>query len=125
MIAKPVLQPGPNHPITVEPSSDHIVVARNGQVIADTREALLLREADYPPVPYIPAKDVDFAALERTDHETYCPFKGESGYYSIRVGDDVAENAVWTYAAPYDAVGEIKDHLAFYPDKVDVAVEPA
>lgn len=72
---------------------------------------------------YIPRADVDFGLLERTDHSTYCPFKGDASYYSIRTGDGVAENAVWTYEAPHDAVAEIKDHVAFYPTKVDAIEE--
>jgi uncharacterized protein (DUF427 family) len=97
-----------------------------GRVIADTRDAVTLREASYPPVQYIPLKDVDVSLLERTDHTTYCPYKGESGYYSIPVGGERAVNAVWTYEAPYPAVADIKDHVAFYPDRVDsISEEPA
>ncbi len=125
MTDKPVLQPGPDHPITVAPNPARVVVTVAGRVIADSTDALELREADYPPAQYIPRKDVDFAALERTDHQTYCPFKGESAYYTITTDDGVAENAVWTYEAPYDAVAAIKDHLAFYPTKAEVSVGPA
>jgi uncharacterized protein (DUF427 family) len=57
--------------------------------------------------------------LERTDHATYCPYKGECSYFSIPSGGDRATNAVWTYEAPYEAVSPIKDHLAFYSDRVD------
>ena len=125
MTDKPVLQPGPDHPITVAPTSSRIVVSLGGRVIADSVDALELREADYPPVHYVPRKDVDLTALARTEHESYCPFKGDSAYYSITTDDGVAENAVWTYEAPYDAVAPIKDHLAFYPSKVELTVEPA
>ncbi len=124
MSDKPVLQPGPDHPITVEPNSARVVVTVNGQVIADSTRAIVLREADYPPVQYVPREDVDFAALQRTEHETYCPFKGDGAYYSIRVGDHVAENAVWTYERPYDAVAMIKDHVAFYSNVADVRERP-
>jgi uncharacterized protein (DUF427 family) len=119
---KPVLQPGPDHPITVTPNPARVVVRVGDRVLADTTDALELREANYPPVQYVPRKDVDLDALERTDHLTYCPYKGESAYYSITAGEGAAENAVWTYEAPYDAVAPIKDHLAFYPAKVDVSV---
>jgi uncharacterized protein (DUF427 family) len=124
MTGKQVLTPGVDHPITVEANPRRVVASMGGKVIADTRDALVLREAAYPPVQYIPRKDVDFSVLERTDHATYCPYKGDSAYYSIRVGENLAANAVWTYEAPYDAVAEIKDHVAFYPDKVDVVEEP-
>ena len=102
-----------------------MVVTLNGRVIADTRHALTLREASYPAVHYIPRKDVDMTQLERTDHSTYCPYKGDCAYYSIPVGGERAQNAVWTYEAPYEAVAEIKDHLAFYRDRVDGIEERA
>ena len=57
--------------------------------------------------------------LSRTDRTSYCPYKGDAGYFSIPAGGDRSTNAVWTYEAPYDAVAAIKDHLAFYPDRVD------
>ncbi len=123
--AKPVLQPGPDHPITVTPSPARVVVRVGGTVVADTSAALELREAGYPPVYYIPRDAVDPAVLERTEHETYCPYKGDSAYYSLHVGDVDAENVVWTYEAPYAAVAAIKDHLAFYPTVAEVEVRPA
>ena len=119
MPEKKVLVPGPDHPITVEPTKAHVVVKAGGRVVADSRNALTLQEASYPAVQYIPREDVDFSVLERTSHETYCPYKGESAYYSLNVGDVKAENAIWTYEAPYDAVSPIKDHVAFYPNVVD------
>jgi uncharacterized protein (DUF427 family) len=115
--------PGPDHPITIAPSTSRVVVTVAGRVIADSREALTLREADYPPVHYIPRSDVDMSLLERTDHATYCPYKGDCAYYSIPVGGTRSTNAIWTYEAPYSAVAEIKDHLAFYPDRVDAIEE--
>jgi uncharacterized protein (DUF427 family) len=126
MAEKRVLIPGPDHPITVEANPGRVVVSLAGHVLADSTDALGLREASYPVAYYIPRKDVDFSVLERTDHTTYCPYKGESAYYSIRVGDKLAENAVWTYETPYDSVAEIKDHVAFYPDRVDsIEAHPA
>jgi uncharacterized protein (DUF427 family) len=125
MTEKPVMIPGSDHPITVEPTPGKVVVTFAGHVIADTASALTLRESTYPAVQYIPRDDVDLAALEPSDHQTYCPFKGDAGYFSIRVGDSRAENAVWTYEAPYDAVSQIKDHVAFYPDRVVIEETPA
>jgi uncharacterized protein (DUF427 family) len=119
MVRKPVLTPGPKHPITVEKNPDRVVVTVGGRVVADSQDALVLREADYPPVQYIPRKDVDLTQLERTRHHSYCPFKGEASYYSISPGGERSVNAVWTYEAPHAAVAEIQDHLAFYPDRVD------
>jgi len=120
---KPIKVPGPDHPITVERNPNRVVVSVAGRVVADTRDALTLREATYPAVQYIPRKDVDMALLARTDHATYCPYKGECGYFSIPLGGGRSVNAVWSYEAPYEAVGAIKDHLAFYPDRVDAIEE--
>jgi uncharacterized protein (DUF427 family) len=119
MSHKPVKVPGPHHPISVEKNPARVVVTVAGRVIADTREALTLREATYPPVQYIPREDADLTQLERTDHESWCPFKGDASYYSINSGGKRSVNAVWTYEAPHAAVAEIKNHLAFYPDRVD------
>ena len=119
MSDKPVKIPGPDHPITVQKNPDRVVVKVAGQVIADSRDALSLQEASYPAVQYIPRKDVDMTALERTAHESYCPYKGEASYYSVIPGGEKTVNAVWTYESPYDAVADITDHVAFYPDRVD------
>ncbi len=119
MTERTIKIPGPDHPITIEPNQGRVIVTLGGRVIADTREALTLREASYPPVQYIPRKDVDMAALTRSDTATYCPYKGEAAYFSIPAGGERSVDAIWTYEAPYDAVAEIKDHLAFYPDRID------
>lgn len=111
--------PGPDHPITIEHNAKRVVIRVAGTVIADTSNALTLREANYPPVQYIPRRDVMMSMLERTDHATYCPYKGECSYYSIPAGGERTINAVWTYEKPYDAVTDIADYLAFYPNRVD------
>ena len=123
MAAKSKRIPGPDHPITIDGNPVRVVVSVAGRVIADTRHALVLREASYPPVQYIPRKDVDMSLLERTEHATHCPYKGDAAYYSIPSGAARGVNAVWTYETPYAAVTAIKDHLAFYPDRVDQKVE--
>ena len=119
MAEKPVLQPGPDHPITVTPSTDHIVVTVAGKVVADTRRALALQESTYPVVQYIPMEDVDQSLLESTDTSSYCPYKGDASYYSVPVGGAKSVDAIWVYEQPHDAVAEIKNHVAFYPDRVD------
>ena len=119
MAEKIVKIPGPDHPITVGKNPDRVVVRLGDQLIADTRDALSLQEASYPAVQYIPRKDVDFTVLERTDHGTYCPYKGDASYYSVLPAAADGVNAVWTYEQPYDEMLAIKDLLAFYPDKVD------
>jgi uncharacterized protein (DUF427 family) len=111
--------PGPDHPISIDPNPSRVVVTVGGKVIADTRNALTLREASYPAVQYIPRRDVDMAALMRSKHTTYCPYKGDASYYSIPAGGDRSIDAVWTYEAPFEAMAQIKDYVAFYPDRVD------
>ncbi len=118
-MSRPVKLPGPDHPITVEPSPAHVVVRRDGATIADSTATLVLREADYPPVHYIPPADVDRSALTDSDTTTYCPFKGEAAYVSTPDQADVA----WYYPAPHDAVAPIADHLAFYTDRVELTVQ--
>ena len=123
MTAKPIKLPSAEHPITVEANPKRVVVTVAGRVIADSRHAMTLREAAYPAAQYIPRGDVDMTLLQRTDQATYCPYKGDCAYYSIPMGGARSANAVWTYEAPYAAVGAIKDHLAFYPDRVDAIEE--
>ena len=122
-LAKPIKIPGPDHPIAIERNPNRVVVKVAGRVVADTSEALTLREATYPAVQYVPRKDVNMMFLERTEHATYCPYKGDCAYFSIPLGGDRSTNAVWTYEAPYEAVSPVKDHLAFYPDRVDAIEE--
>jgi uncharacterized protein (DUF427 family) len=115
--------PGPDHPISITPNPARVLVRVAGTLIADTRAALILQEASYPGVQYIPRKDVDMNLLQRTQHSTYCPYKGDCSYYSIPIGGDKAVNAVWTYESPYPAVQQIKDYVAFYPNRVEAIEE--
>jgi len=117
--------PGPDHPISIAPNPRRVRVVFNGRVVADTRAALTLAEASLPPVQYIPRADADMALFARTAHATYCPYKGEAAYFSLNVDGRTAENAVWTYETPYPAMAKIKDHLAFYPRRVDRIEESA
>ena len=119
MSEKPIKIPGPDHPITIEEKQAHVTVSVAGKVIADTREALSLKEASYPAVVYVPRKDVDMSLLEKTSHTTYCPYKGECSYYSISAGGERSVNTIWTYESPYPSVGRIKDYMAFYPDRIN------
>jgi len=111
--------PGPDHPITIAKNANRVRVMFAGRTVADTRHALTLKEASYKPVFYIPRSDADMSLLQRTDNRTHCPYKGDASYFSIFADGRDAENAVWSYEQPFAAVGEIKDHLAFYPDRVD------
>ena len=115
--------PGPDHPISIQHNPARVVVSVAGRVIADTRNSLTLREADYPLVQYIPREDVDLTQLERTDHATYCPYKGDCSYYSVPAGGRKSVNAVWAYEDPFPAVAQIRGHVAFYLDRVDEITE--
>ena len=123
MTTKAIKVPGPDHPIMIAENPARVVVSVAGHVIADTRNALMLREADYPPVQYISREDVDLSQLERTEHATYCPYKGDCNYYSVPAGGEKSVNAVWTYEDPYPAVAQIREHVAFYPDRVEEIAE--
>lgn len=111
--------PGLDHPITITPESRRVTVTIGEIVIADSARALSLKEASYPAVLYIPRDDVRMDQLERTEHATYCPYKGDCAYYSIRSGGARSENAVWTYEHPFPAAAALASYLAFYPDRVD------
>ena len=119
MDAKQMKIPGPDHPISIVANPSRVAIIVGGMTVADTRSALTLREASYSPVEYIPRRDVDMSALVRSDHKSYCPYKGDASYFSIPGGGQRSVNAVWTYEAPFEAMTQIKDFLAFYPDRVD------
>jgi uncharacterized protein (DUF427 family) len=123
MNGKQVTLPGPDHPISIQRNPARVVVSVAGRVVADTRNALTLREAAYPPVQYIPREDVDFSQLQRTDHVTYCSYKGDCNYYSVPAGGKKSVNAVWSYEHPFPAVVQITGHVAFYPERVDEITE--
>ena len=117
------LIPDEHHPITITPTAGRVRVLAGDTVVADSTSALTLQEATYPPVQYVPLADVDPAVLARTGTTTHCPFKGDASYYSLETPGGTLVDAAWFYDAPYDAVGEIQGHLAFYPTKVSVTVE--
>lgn len=114
--------PGSHHQITIDPSTDRVVVRSGETTIAESTSTLVLREANYPPVRYIPLADVDRSLLTPSDLTTYCPYKGDASYYSISAGQEHGTDAVWFYDQPYPAVAQIKDHVAFYPDRVEITV---
>ncbi|MGJ0117761.1 DUF427 domain-containing protein [Williamsia sp. MIQD14] len=121
-MARTPLVPGPDHPITVTPTGQRVTVSVDGRQIAASDAALTLREASYPPVQYIPIADVDPAVLRASDAHTYCPYKGEASYYDLVVDGTEQADTVWVYPRPHDAVADIVDHVAFYPDRVDISV---
>lgn len=123
MTQRPVLTPTVDYPITITPTGRRVTVRVAGQIVADTDHALTLQEATRPPVYYLPLADVVSGSLTRTETTSYCPFKGDAGYYSITTatGDTIAD-AVWTYEQPFPAVAAIAGHVAFYPEKAEISV---
>jgi uncharacterized protein (DUF427 family) len=111
--------PGPDHPITITPNAKRVRVTIGGQIVADTTHALSLKEASYPAVLYIPRADAKMDLFTKTANSTHCPYKGDASYYSVNAGGKTAENAVWSYETPFPAMAEIKEYLAFYPNRVD------
>jgi uncharacterized protein (DUF427 family) len=124
MSSRPVRIPGPDHPITVQPAGGRVVVCDGDRVIADTRHALTLKESTYPAVFYIPREDADMASLRKTEHHSWCPYKGEASYFSLPGNEERAINAIWSYEEPSGAVPSIREHLAFYPERVRIEFTP-
>ena len=116
---KEIRIPGLDHPITISPAEGKVRVTVAGRIVAESAQALRLEEKGYPPVYYLPRNDANMSLLVRTTHYSYCPYKGDCTYYSIPIGGSKSEYAVWTYEKPYEAVADIKEHLAFYPSRVD------
>jgi len=116
--------PGPDHPITITPNPKRVRVSVGGLVIADTTQALTLKEASYPAVQYVPRKDANQALIARSDRVTYCPYKGDAHYFSVVADGKTIENSIWTYETPYPAMADIAGYLAFYPDRVKIEEVP-
>jgi uncharacterized protein (DUF427 family) len=118
--------PGPDHPITITPNPRRVRVEVNGHVIADSAKALTLQEATYPAVQYLPRKDIEMGYFGKTEHHTNCPYKGEASYFTLTLDGEILENVAWSYEAPYPAMEQIGEHLAFYTNRVRVyEVDPS
>jgi len=109
----------PGYDVHFEACPRRLRVMFNGEVVADTTRGQYLRESKHLPVYYFPLEDVRRDLLVATDQSTHCPFKGDAAYWTVKVGNREAENAVWTYPTPYDEVAEIKDYVSFYWDRMD------
>jgi uncharacterized protein (DUF427 family) len=116
---KEIKIPGPDHPITISPAEGKVRVTVAGRIVAESTQALRLEEKGYPPLYYLPRSDAEMSLLLRTTHYTYCPYKGDCTYLSIPIGGEKSKYEVWTYEKPYEAVVDIKEHLAFYPTRAD------
>ena len=106
--------PQRGHVLYFEDSPKRVWVMFNGETVADSRRVKLLHETGYLPVYYFPEEDASTDLLEESDHTTYCPFKGDASYRSVRVGDRVAENPAWSYPKPIDSAPPLAGDLAFY-----------
>lgn len=125
-MTRTVKVPDATHPITIRPTGARVTVRVRGTVVAETDGALSLSEASYPAVQYIPLADIDQSLLERTATQSYCPYKGDASYYTLKTPDGGTEtDLIWTYEHPYPPVAEIVGHVAFYPDRAEVTVDPA
>lgn len=110
----------PDYRVDLEPRGGRVTVAFRGETLVDTENALECRETKHDPVLYFPREDVNMALLERTDHETFCPFKGEASYWNLQAGGEFSENAAWSYEDPFEQVAGIRDYVAFYADRVEI-----
>ena len=118
--------PDATHPITIRPTGARVTVRVGGTVVAKADSALSLAEASYPGIQYIPLSDVDQSLLERTTAQSYCPYKGDASYFTVNTPDGGTEaDVIWTYEHPYPSVAEIAGHVAFYPDRAEITVDPA
>ena len=118
----------PDHRIEIDDERVGLRVTANGQVLAETSKGLNLREGSYPAVVYVPRDDVQMDRLERSDHSTHCPFKGDASYYDCRASEGEEGGALlqvaWSYEDPFDQMASIRDHLAFYPERVTIESIP-
>jgi uncharacterized protein (DUF427 family) len=110
---------GPKHRLLATPLPRRVRGELGGRTVVDTEGAFLLHETGLKPQLYVPLADVDAAALTRTDHTTYCPFKGDASYRTVTAGDRVAENALWVYDEPLDDAPWLKGYAGVYLERFD------
>ena len=110
----------PDYRVDLEQEPERVRVRVGTEVLADSARALLVKETKHEPVVYIPREDVRLDLFERSEHRTFCPFKGEASYWTLSASGRRDENAVWSYEDPFDQVAGLKDYVAFYPDRVQV-----
>ncbi|MEM7019873.1 MAG: DUF427 domain-containing protein [Pseudomonadota bacterium] len=111
----------PDYRVDLEPNPERVCVKFQGHVVADTDQTLLIKETKHAPVIYFPRDAINFDLLQRTEHQTFCPFKGDASYWSLATNSATEENAVWSYEDPFEEVLGLKDYVAFYEDKVEWA----
>ncbi|MEI8699529.1 DUF427 domain-containing protein [Mesorhizobium sp. ISC15] len=121
----PGFQRNPGKVITVEPYRGTVTVRSGETVVASSTKAKVLTESPYPSVFYIPFADIDFDQLRKTEFSTHCPYKGAASYWSVLPAAEAGKDAMWAYERPFDEMVEIRDHGAFYPNKVTIEAKPA
>ncbi|MBD2259929.1 DUF427 domain-containing protein [Pseudanabaena sp. FACHB-2040] len=122
------IEPGPGQesvwdyprPPRLEPSTRHIKIVFNGEIIADSQQTQRVLETSHPPVYYIPPADIRMEYLSATPRSTFCEWKGAARYYTLRVGDQQSDNVAWSYPSPSPAFQAIQDYIAFYPSRMEV-----
>jgi uncharacterized protein (DUF427 family) len=122
-MARTIKIPDATHPITIAPTGSRVTVRVGGVTVAETDRALSLAESTYPVVQYIPLEDVDKSLLDRSTTQSYCPYKGDASYYSVKTQDGTVEtDLIWCYEHPYPSVAEIGGHVAFYPNRAEITI---
>lgn len=111
----------PDYRVDLEPSNARVCLRLGDEVIADSTNTLLVHETNLDPVVYIPKADVCFDHLQKTAHETFCPFKGDASYWTVRVANRVEENAVWGYEDPFEQVAGLAEYVSFYRDRFEIS----
>ena len=109
----------PDYRVGFEPTKKRVRVQFNGQTVADSSRARIMLETRHKPVYYLPRADVAMEFAQRSDHESFCPFKGQASYWTLVVDGRSSENAMWSYEQPFAEVTGIRDYMAFYGDRVD------
>ena len=111
---------GSPHELKWEPAGRRVTAELAGTVVAASDDAFVLHEGRLPPVFYFPLQDINAEVLERTDHSSHCPFKGDASYWSVVVDGTRAENALWAYENPIENAPYLKGYGAFYTDRVTI-----
>ena len=106
-------------PPRAEPSTRRIRVVLGGVTVADTTRAIRVLETSHPPAYYVPLEDVRREYLRPGRRQTYCEFKGQASYYDLVVGEREVRDAAWYYPDPSERFAALRDHVAFYPGRVD------
>lgn len=115
-----ILEKLPDYEVLIEPLNQNVEVLYDGSVIAQSNDALLVKETRHADVVYLPPESLVEELFTATDHSTYCPFKGHASYWQLTVNDKVEDNVVWAYPTPYEEVLPLKDYVSFYTDRVEL-----